>query len=226
VQHRQKRGEFFMESQKYLSVSVAALTMLALSQQATAQTAHWKVERAVANGTGCVMGGDTVVIAAGDQVQFIFSNLGVDLPANSGLPFAARKACTIAVPAQIARGYYAANLQQTLYYGGIKSPGASASIATQGTFFGLAVNPLTVNLPYGMSFNNPAAFRQTTNSFIVSAPGPAMWCLPSFNPEGLFTSRLVVQGNKQSDTQNLLLSADQYDIKFYATMGWLSCPAR
>jgi hypothetical protein len=194
--------------------------------QAHAQTARWKVERAVANGTGCVMGNDTVVIAAGDQVQFIFSNLGIDLPANSGLPYAARKACTIAVPAQIARGFYAANLQQTIYYGGIKSSGASASIATQGTFFGLPVNPLVVSLPYGTTFNSPAAFRQTTNSFLVSAPGPAMWCLPAFNPEGLFTSRLVVQGNKQNDSQNLLLSADQYDIKFYATMGWLSCPAR
>lgn len=192
---------------------------------ALAQTAHWKVEQAVANGTGCVMGRDTVVIAAGDQVQFIFSNLGVDLPANSGLPYAARRACTIAVPAQIARGYYAANLQQTIYYGGIKSAGASASIATQGTFFGLPVNPLIVNLPYGTTFNNPAAFRQTTNHFLVSAPGPAMWCLPAFNPVGLFTSRLVVQGNKQNDMQNLLLSADQYDIKFYATMGWLTCPA-
>ena len=215
-----------MKRQNGMAIASAALATLALSQTALAQTAQWKVDRAVANGTGCVMGGDTVVIAAGDQVQFIFSNLGVDLPANSGLPFAARKACTIAIPAQIARGYYAANLQQTLYYGGIKSPGAQASIATQGTFFGLPVNPLTVSLPYGTSFNNPAAFRQTTNSFIVSAPGPAMWCLPSFNPEGLFTSRLVVQGNKQNDTQNLLLSADQYDIKFYATMGWLTCPAR
>jgi hypothetical protein len=215
-----------MKNQKNLALTFATLAGIAVSQPVFAQTASWKVERAVANGSGCVMGADTVVIAAGDQVQFIFSNLGVDLPANSGLPFAARKACTIAVPAQIARGYYAANLQQTLYYGGIKSAGASASIATQGTFFGLPVNPLTVSLPYGTTFNNPAAFRQTTNSFIVSAPGPAMWCLPSFNPEGLFTSRLVVQGNKQNDTQNLLLSADQYDIKFYATMGWLTCPAR
>ncbi|NBO38071.1 hypothetical protein EBU99_05765 [bacterium] len=204
---------------------LAALFTVAAQSAAFAQTAHWKVEQAVANGTGCVMGSDTVAIAAGDQIQFIFSNLGVDLPANSGLPFAARKACTIAVPAQIARGYYAANLQQSIYYGGIKSPGASASIATQGTFFGIPVNPLVVNLPYGTSFNSPAAFKQTTNSFLVSAPGPAMWCLPSFNPVGLFTSRLVVQGSKNSDTQNLLLSADQYDIKFYATMGWITCPA-
>lgn len=171
------------------------------------------------------MGADTIAIAAGDQNQFIFSNLGVDLPANSGLPYASRKACTLAVPAQIARGFYAANLQQTLYYGGIKSSGALASIATQGTFFGLPVNPLVVNLPYGTTFNQPAAYRQTTNAFLVSAPGSAMWCLPSFNPVGLFTSRLVVQGSKTSDSQNLLLSADQYDIKFYATMGWLSCPA-
>lgn len=212
----------FTFNRAFLGLVIAA----APAFQATAQTAHWKVERAVANGSGCVMGADTVAIAAGDQIQFIFSNLGVDLPANSGLPFAARKACTLAVPAQIARGYYAANLQQTIYYGGIKSPGASASIATQGTFFGLPVNPLVVSLPYGTTFNNPAAFRQTTNAFLVNAPGPAMWCLPSFNPEGLFTSRLVVQGNKQNDTQNLLLSADQYDIKFYATMGWLTCPAR
>ncbi|MEY4064792.1 MAG: hypothetical protein RIR26_1000 [Pseudomonadota bacterium] len=198
----------------------------AFSGAASAQTAHWIVEQAVANGTGCIMGSDTLAIAAGDQIQFIFSNLGVDLPANSGLPFAARKACTVAVPAQIARGYYAANLQQSLYYGGIKSAGATASIATQGTFFGLPVNPLVVNLPYGSTFNQPAAYRQTTNSFLVSAPGPAMWCLPAFNPVGLFTSRLVVQGSKSSDNQNLLLSADQYDIKFYATMGWLTCPAR
>lgn len=197
-----------------------------MSATGWAQTAHWKVEQAVANGTGCIMGSDTIAIAAGDQIQFIFSNLGVDLPANSGLPYAARKVCTIAVPAQIARGYYAANLQQSLYYGGIKSAAASASIATQGTFFGIPVNPLVVNLPYGTTFNQPAAYRQTTNSFLVSAPGPAMWCLPAFNPVGLFTSRLVVQGNKSNDSQNLILSADQYDIKFYATMGWLTCPAR
>lgn len=204
---------------------ISAMSLLGLSATSWAQTANWKVAQAVANGTGCVMGADTVAIAAGDQIQFIFSNLGVDLPANSGLPYAARKACTIAVPAQIARGYYAANLQQSIYYGGIKTSGASASIATQGTFFGIPVNPLVVNLPYGTTFNQPTAFRQTTNSFLVSAPGPALWCLPSFNPVGLFTSRLVVQGSKNSDRQTLLLSADQYDIKFYATMGWITCPA-
>jgi hypothetical protein len=204
---------------------ISAMSLLGLSATGWAQTANWKVQQAVANGSGCVMGADTLAIAAGDQIQFIFSNLGVDLPANSGLPYAARKACTIAVPAQIARGYYAANLQQSIYYGGIKSSGASASIATQGTFFGIPVNPLVVNLPYGTTFNQPAAFRQTTNSFLVSAPGPALWCLPSFNPVGLFTSRLVVQGSKNSDSQTLLLSADQYDIKFYATMGWITCPA-
>lgn len=214
-----------MSGIKKVSLSLLGAS-LSLSGAAAAQTAHWIVEQAVANGTGCVMGSDTLAIAAGDQIQFIFSNLGVDLPANSGLPYAARKACTVAVPAQIARGFYAANLQQSIYYGGIKSAGATASIATQGTFFGLPVNPLVVNLPYGTTFNQPAAYRQTTNSFLVSAPGPAMWCLPSFNPRGLFTSRLVVQGSKSSDSQNLLLSADQYDIKFYATMGWLSCPAR
>jgi hypothetical protein len=211
----------------FMKLSSYALIISALGFSAVglAQTARWKVEQAVANGTGCVMGGDTIAIAAGDQIQFIFANLGVDLPANSGLPFAGRKVCTLAVPAQIARGYYAANLQQSLYYGGIKTPGASASIATQGTFFGIPVNPLVVNLPYGTMFNQPAAYRQTTNSFLVTAPGPAMWCLPAFNPVGLFTSRLVVQGSKTSDSQNLLLSADQYDIKFYATMGWLTCPA-
>ena len=85
---------------KLSAYSLAAFA-LAGSVAAHAQTARWKVEQAVANGTGCIMGGDTIAIAAGDQIQFIFSNLGVDLPANSGLPFAGRKVCTLAVPAQI-----------------------------------------------------------------------------------------------------------------------------
>lgn len=191
---------------------------------ASAQNVRWKPEGIAANGTGCQLGENTALILAGEQMQIIFWNMGIYLPANSGLPLAQRKSCTVALGAEISRGYYAKGVKQSLRYGGLKSANASAAIAGQSAFFGLPLKPLTVNLEYGTPFNEVSAVVESEDGFLASAPGSAMWCLPGFNPSGLLTARVVAQGLRDSDAEDLLLSSHMYDLKYTATMLWDKCP--
>jgi hypothetical protein len=208
----------------YASMLSALIASAYCVGSASAQNVRWKPEGIAANGTGCQLGENTALILAGDQMQIIFWNMGIYLPANSGLPLAQRKACTVALGAEISGGYYAKGIKQSLRYGGIKSANASAAIAGQSTFFGLPLKPLTVNLENGTPFNEVSAVVESEDGFLASDPSPAMWCLAGFNPSGLLTARVVTQGSRDSDAEDLLLSSHLYDLKYTATMLWDKCP--
>jgi hypothetical protein len=196
-----------------------------LSAAPAQESARWKIEGIVANGTGCKMGDNVAAIIAGDDIQLVFLNMGIYLPANSGLPFAQRKACTVSIAAEIMPGFYVKGLKQKLRFGGKKSMNASAAIAAQGSFFGLPLKPLSVALESGSVFNEISATIESEEKFPARMADASLWCSPAANPNGLLSTRVVTQGLRESDSDDLLLSADMYDLKYNATLLWEACPA-
>lgn len=208
-----------------LTLTLAALFSPLPGDAAQSDTIRWKTTSAVANGNGCQMGDNVALIATGDQVQVIFWNMGVYLPSQSGLPLAQRKACTVSLPAEMTRGFYPSKIRQRLSYGGIKSANASAALSGQTSFFGLALNPLTVNLDAGTVFNEAVAEIASETLFSAQPSAPMTWCSSSFNPSGLLSLRAVAQGMRDSDSEDLLLSSNFYDLKYSASFEWASCPS-
>ena len=213
-----------MKVSSLLTITVLLIQHALHSPNALAQNIHWKLETAIANGSGCKLGDNAALIAAGDQVEVIFWNMGIYLPAQSGLPLAQRKTCTLSLAAEMIRGVFPKEIRQKLNYGGVKSLNASAAISGQSTFFGFPLNPLTVTLDSGTTFSESAAEISSITSLTATPSQPLSWCSSSFNPNGLLSLRAVTQGARDSDSEELLLSANQYDLKYSVTLGWESCP--
>jgi hypothetical protein len=212
---------------KPIFLSNLTLCILAFSSKAHAdepQNILWKKETAIANGTGCKMGENIELITAGDQIQVIYSNMGIHLPASSGLPFAQRKTCSIAMSVQTSPGIYPKSILQTLNYGGFKSANATAAIAGQTTLFGIPLDPFTVVLARGIKFDA----RSAELSLLTPLSGDSLravdWCSSSFNPNGLITLRTDAQGVRDSDAEDLLLGSEQYDMKYSSSFVWEKCP--
>jgi hypothetical protein len=205
-------------------ISCVILPFLGSHATASEQNARWKIEGLVANGNGCQLGDNMAAIIAGDEIQLVFWNMGIYLPANSGLPLAQRKACSVAIAAEIASGFYVKGLKQKLRFGGMKSLNASAAIAAQGSFFGLPLKPLSVVLESGSVFNEISAIIETENNFDARMADAAPWCVLGANPNGLLSTRVVTQGLRESDADDLLLSSQMYDLKYNATLLWEACP--
>jgi len=192
---------------------------------AAEQNARWKIEGLVANGNGCQMSDNMAAIIAGDEIQLVFWNMGIHLPANSGLPLAQRKACAVAIAAEISPGFYVKGLKQQLRFGGMKSTNASAAIAAQGSLFGLPLKPLSVALESGSVFNELSATIETEDAFPARMANAAPWCASAANPNGLLSTRVVTQGLRESDADDLLLSSHMHDLKYNAKLLWEPCPA-
>jgi len=203
-------------------LGVSALT----SAVASAESIEWDVERAVIAGTGCQKDWDAFASTNGNDLSVVFTNLGVDLPGNSGSPLAARKNCTVRVPAEISQGLYIGELVQRVTYGVTKSARASGSVATRSTFFGFNVSPYTVNLPYGSAINNPLLVNSRTDEFLVNTTWYTGWCRAGRNPRGLYQANLAISGQRDSDRENLIMFVDGLDLKFEVLAEILHCGVR
>lgn len=206
----------------YLALCISALQANVHADEP--QNILWKKDTAVANGTGCQMGENIELITAGDQIQVIYSDMGIHLPAQSGLPLAQRKTCSIAMSVQTSPKIYPKSILQILNYGGFKSANATAAIAGQTTLFGIPLDPLLVILAKGTIFETRSAELSLTTPLSVDSLRAVDWCSSSFNPNGLVTLRADAQGVRDSDTEDLLLGAGQYDMKYTSGFVWEKCP--
>lgn len=194
--------------------------LLSLSPFALAQTTNWTP--APPSGSGC-NANDTFVFAFGDTISWTFSNLGVNLTAGFP-PGSDNKFCSIRAGAEISQGIYLAQLTQSLTYGGIKSKfGSRGSISTNSSFFGYNVQPFQIQMPEGSDFDVALTTRNKVDDFTVIAP-PRFWCNPNRNPRGLFSSRIAVNGQVTNPGASISISAQQFDVKFEAILGWRPCP--
>ena len=206
---------------KIASASLLFGSFIGFSQLGLSQTTKWTP--APPSGSGCNTS-DTFVFTFGDTISWTFSNLGVNLTAGFP-PGSDNKFCSIRAGAEIAQGIYLAQLTQSLTYGGIKSKtGSRGSISTNSSFFGYNVQPFQIQLPEGSDFDVALTTRNKVDDFTVIAP-PSYWCNPSRNPRGLFSSRIAVNGQVTQPGASISISAQQFDVKFEATLGWKPCSA-
>jgi hypothetical protein len=201
-----------------LSVLLCGLSAHADFNNRADGSVRWEADAAILAGSGCVKDVDAFVIAAGNDLSVIFSDLGFSLGGNSGAPLAARKNCSVRVPATIAKGLYIGELTQQITYGVTKTSGSQGAVATRSTFFGFPVSPYTVNIPYGRNINQPFLTNTRKDRFLVDTVEGrswiSRWCALQRNPRGLYQANLAVSGQKDSDFEDLILFVDGLDLKY------------
>lgn len=211
------------------TLSITAFAQSDISGRADG-TVRWDANAAVLAGSGCQKDIDSFVLAAGNDLSIVFSNLGFSLAGGSGAPLAARKNCAVRVPATIAKGLYIGELVQQVTYGVTKTAGAQGAVATRSTFFGFPVSPYTVSLPYGQNINQPFLTNTRRDLFRVDTTEGsswiASWCALQRNPRGLYQANLAVSGQKDSDYEDLIMFVDGLDLKFEVRAALVFCGLR
>ena len=188
----------------------AGFVMVGGVQTASAANAViWEDWNGVAIGTGCKSFGpatDTAILAAGNDLAIIFSNLGVTGPNQL-------KNCSARVPATIQQGFYLGQLEQTITYGVVKGFGTTGKITTLASFFNQPVSSFTVNVP-GLPMNNPAVTQTQVDPLVVVSG-----CAGSLR--GLFRSDIAVgaQGNGQ-----IILTTQGLDLRYDVVFAIQLCP--
>lgn len=206
------------------STAIATLGTLALTAQAQ-NTIRWNVGGTIMAGSGCQYGVDAFAQTNGNDLALIFTTLGVNMPGASFNGLAQRSNCSVRVPATIAKGVYIADLVQRLSAGAIKTAGSNGSISTRSTFFNFNVSPATLSLPNGSvrtAASGPLAVSRT-DRFAVNTSWWTSWCGPFRNPNGLFSSNMVVQGQRNSTLDDLIINVDSYDVKFEVVAALAFC---
>jgi hypothetical protein len=188
----------------------AAIVTVGGAETANAQNAIiWEDWNGVAIGTGCKSfgaGADTAILAAGNDLAIIFSNLGVTGPNQL-------KNCSARVPAVVQQGFYLAKLQQTITYGVVKTFGTTGKITALASFFNQPVSSFSVNVPV-FAMNNPAITQTKVDPItVVSGCGGIL--------RGLFRSDLAVgaQGNGQ-----ITLTTQGLDLRYDIVLAFFLCP--
>lgn len=200
-----------MKKAVMLGVFAAGVVAMGSSENAYAQNAViWEDWNGVAIGTGCKSFGpttDTAIIAAGNDLAIIFSNLGVTGPGQL-------KNCSARVPATVRQGFYLGELQQTLTYGVVKGAGTTGRITALASFFNQSVSSFSVNVP-SIAMNNPAV-TQTHSDMIPVVSG----CAGSLR--GLFRSDLAV-GSSVNPGQ-ITLTTQGLDLRYDVAFAFFLCP--
>ncbi|HRI63661.1 MAG TPA: hypothetical protein PK156_05470 [Polyangium sp.] len=177
---------------------------------ASAQDAiFWEDYNGVAIGTGCKSfgaGTDTAILAAGNDLAIIFSNLGVTGPNQL-------KNCSARVPAVVRQGYYLGQLQQTITYGVVKGFGTTGKITALASFFNQPVSSFSVNVPIG-AINNPAVTQTKVDVIpVVSGCGGEL--------RGLFRSDLAVGAQGAGA---ITLTTQGLDLRYDIVLAFFVCP--
>jgi len=206
-------------------MSLAVLGLVAPLAAQAQQSVEWDVSRAVLAGTGCQKDMDAFITENGNDLSIVFTQLGVDLGCNASRVLAARKTCIARVPAMIAPGYYIGELTQRVSYGVTKTPRTRGAVATNSSFFGFNVSPYTVNLPYGVAINQPLLTQQRVDRFAVSTRPDWYngWCSRNRAPRGLYQANLAVSGQKDHQSEDLIMFVDGLDLKYEVVAGLARC---
>jgi hypothetical protein len=205
----------------------ATMTLGALAFSAVAlgqgQTVQWDADRATALGNGCPRD-SYALIAAGNDLTILFSELGVVMPAGGGSALQEIKNCTIVVPAQVARGVYLADLEQSLNYSVQKTYGSEGRISTQSTFFNNPVSPI-VRTHGQFEEQTPARDynEYRVDSFLVNSPAWRFWCGASRALKGNLQTRIRSSGSRTSYDQGIELVANSQDWRFQVTASLQIC---
>jgi hypothetical protein len=182
----------------------------------------WDVNDAILGGTGCSLQ-DTAVLASGNDLSIIFSNLGVSLPGGSTNQLSDRRNCAVRVPTQIAKGVYIGQLTQTLTYGITKTAWSEGTASTRSTFFGFDVSPYSVTFPKGSVFDVAEQVSSRHDTFFVNAPWQQGWCSPYRPLKGLYGANMAVSGTRDTNMEDLIMFVDGLDLRFDVLVALYTC---
>jgi len=193
---------------------------MSFSDPVWSQTVEWM--NGSVQGNGCRTD-DTSVFIFGDEISYVFSNLGINLSNDTAK--AMNKFCNVSADARVNQGNYVTDFQQVLTYGGIKTQwGSQASIMTFAQFYGHQIKPFKVMLRNGMEFNQPLV-SETLSDKETSVAKAGWWCKPNRNPNGHLKGRISVNGQLVGlEEGSIALSAQTFDIKYAASIRWAPCP--
>jgi len=214
----------FRRSHSNMKHLINFINLLALicsfSKPAVSQTVEWFDGRA--QGSGCRME-DTSIFSFGDEISWVFSDLGINLTGSGG-PRAMNKFCNISADARVDQGNYVTEFQQILTYGGIKTQwGSQASISTTARFYGHIIKPFRIDLRNGADFDQ-ALVSQILTDRGASISRADWWCRPNRNPRGKLMGRVAVNGQLIGQPGgSVVINAQSFDIKYSAIMKWNSC---
>ncbi len=201
----------------------AAVVSLAPHARADVPAVVWDVNDAILGGTGCSLN-DTAILASGNDLSLIFSNLGVNLPGNGATnELSARANCALRVPTQIAKGLYIGQLTQTLTYGITKTARSQGQASTMSTFFGFNVSPYAVTFPEGSVYNVAEQVTSQQNTFAVNTPWQEGWCSPYRPLAGLYGANIAVSGTRNTDMEDLIMFVDGLDLRWDILLALYTC---
>lgn len=200
------------------------LTNIAVVHTSEART--WLPDSFIANGSGCLLGAqDTELTVYDDRMLVSLMGLGLRLPAASGRPFADRKFCSLSIEFETVDKHYPQRFFQSLTFGAKKSANASAILIAQSSFGELALPALEFSSPAGAVIDEAQKTVSMEIELIPNLLEPDDWC---DNPmqAGVFATRIVAQGFRTSDADDLILAPPNSDqsLTFTAGVDWVPCP--
>jgi hypothetical protein len=203
-----------------LSILLASAAYLFYSRGSAAepvafvQSVQWNMESAVAAGTGCFLGVDTMVAVSGGDVSVVFTNLGVALGSGQGEPSRDVRTCTVRLPAVVPLGFFPARVLQTLTYGIRKSAASSASLTTSATFFTVPVRMPSITVDAGLAVNGGAFAAIEDESFSAPSAAYASFCSVSRQTNGMLAANFSANGKISRASDELLAFVDDFDLRW------------
>jgi hypothetical protein len=187
------------------------------SSPAYAGAIEWNTDAAIVAGSGCQKDVDTFVIASGNDVSVVFSNLGFSLTDGSGL--VGNNVCNLRIPATIQAGLFISQLDQSMLYGVVKSPGSEGTLRNRARFFGIPLFSPDLNFIRGRKENDPQRVERRKDRFSSRGPGNgrdwvAAWCKRERPLRGAFDAQIKVQGRRDSQQENLIVFVDGLDLRY------------
>ena len=204
----------------------ASLVLASFAPQSEALGRTWIIDNFTANGNGCVLGQGTTATTQNDTLEIDLYDMKINLPSFSGLPFAMRRYCSVSLAIESVANHFPKKFAQSLTFGVLKSENASAVVVAQTTVGGVSLPSLEAQLPVGIKIEDENRRIEFELDLTPNIIDPSEWCADNPSRSDSFSSRIVVQGMRSSDTDTLIIgeSLVARGLRFSALVEWLPCP--
>jgi hypothetical protein len=198
------------------------------AMSAHADSIEWSAETATLEGSGCRKDLDAFVVSTGSDISVIFSALGFSLSGQNS-PMAANRNCNIRLPASVPPGRYIATLDQSLFFGAVKSTGSDAAFQMRARFFNQHFLSPGFVFARGQAVNDPQKVESRRDRFESGRPGQGRpWidslCKRGRPATGAFQGQIAVRGKRDSKAEDLILFVDGLDLRFEIEAQLANCP--
>jgi len=199
-------------------VSALAAVVLFGANAFAADPIKWDIANGLAIGNGCNSTGmlpDAWLIANGNFMSVLFTNMGVDLtPATAANT--ATTGCLVRVPVEIASDTFIDQLEQTLNWGYAKDLATIGKLAVSATFCGQPATPIIETVDGTVFGVEPLKQTSTTSVFVHGIP-PACQGAPM---KCLFQANLAVDALRPLPSQDISIRIYGEDIEYDALLSW------